>query len=87
MLHRGPGRPPNALKQNLQQLSPAQQSTSTSVLRAHLSPNFPAHLNTPNQQVNNRNLNQQANQMILSHTQQKQQFTHQKQTPTDPQGN
>ncbi|KAL7070564.1 hypothetical protein ACQ4LE_010263 [Meloidogyne hapla] len=91
LLHRGPGRPPNALKQHLQQLTPTQQSnpqhsTSTSVLRAHLSPNFPAHLNTHNQQVNQKHKQQLPNQMISDHTQQKQQFIQQKQQlPTDSQ--
>nr|CAD2204941.1 unnamed protein product [Meloidogyne enterolobii] len=87
LLHRGPGRPPNALKQHLQQLTPTQQPNSqqsaiTSVLRAHLSPNFPAHLNTHNQQLNKH---QQPNQIISTHVQQKQQLVQQKQLPIDPQ--
>ena len=89
LLHRGPGRPPNALKQHLQQLTPTQQPNSqqsaiTSVLRAHLSPNFPAHLNTHNQQLNKH---QQPNQIISTHVQQKQQLVQQKQLAIDPQSN
>ncbi|KAF7629295.1 Mothers against decapentaplegic-like protein [Meloidogyne graminicola] len=81
LLHRGPGRPPNSLKQHLQQISPSQQSsphhaTSTSVLRANLSPNFPAHLNAHNQQINQQ---QHSNQLTSFTPQQQKQFIQQKQ--------